>query len=136
VIAKPFIAIRYGNAQWTSRSFEVWMVKWPRIIWSLELISSEAKRKRVKPEPWKRLRTLRFCRALGSYSRDMYDKVVAPSNVFWPWKAAALMIAFIPQTSYNAYMHWFLRTFKKHKVVPIYELSVSREKRRQACAEK
>lgn len=127
VIAQPYITIRYGNAQWTSRSFEVWMSKWPRLIWSFELISTEAKRKRVKPEPWRRLKTLRFNRAVGSYSREMYEKIIVPSNASGVWKLAALMIAELPQPTFNAFMLWYLKTFKKKKLMAIYDLSISRE---------
>lgn len=127
VIAEPCITIRYGNAQWTSRAFDVWMRKWPGIIWSLDRIPAEAKRKRVKPEPWRRLKTLRFWRATGSYSRDMYEKIIAPSDASRPWKLLALAIALLPQPGFNAFMLWYHKTFKKHKVMAIYELSTSRE---------
>jgi len=127
VIAQSYVSIRYGNAQWTSRSFEVFLSKWPRIIWSLDRISDQAKRKRVKPEPWRRLKTLRLYRALGSYSREMYEKIVAPSNASGPWKLAALVISLMPQQALNSYMLWYFKTFRKHKIMPIYELATSRE---------
>lgn len=127
VIADPCVTIRYGNAQWTSRSFEVWMRKWPGIIWSFDRIPSEEKRRRVKPEPWRRLKTLRFWRATGSYSKDMYEKIIAPSNTSRPWKLAALAISLFPLPAFNSYMLWYHKTFKKHKVMAIYDLSVGRE---------
>lgn len=127
IIGQPHITIRYGNAHWTSRSFEIWMMKWPRIIGSLDRISVEARRKRVKPEPWRRLKTLRLYRALGSYSREMYEKIVAPSNASGPWKLAALGISLLPQQALNSYMLWYFKTFRKHKIMPIYELATSRE---------
>lgn len=129
VIGHPYITIRYGNAQWTSRSFEVFMSKWPRIIWSLDRISAGARRKKTKLEPWRRLKTLRFYRAVGSYSRDMYEKIIAPSNASGAWKLAALAIALLPQPPFNEYMLWFHKTFKKKKLMAIYELSKSRENR-------
>jgi glycosyltransferase involved in cell wall biosynthesis len=127
LIAQPCISIRYGNAQWTSRSFEIWMQKWPCLIWSFPLISDETKRKRVKPEPWRRLKTLRLYRALGSYSEEMYEKIIVPSSASALWKLAALAIARIPQPPWNAYMLWYLKTFrnKKSKQMTIYDLSLS-----------
>ena len=35
VISTPLISIRYGLAQWTERSFEIWMFKWPGLVWVL-----------------------------------------------------------------------------------------------------
>jgi len=128
VIAQPYISIRYGNAQWTSRSFEIWMQKWPRLIWSFPLISDETKRKRVKPEPWRRLKTLRLYRALGSYSPEMYEMIVAPSSASALWKLLALAISRIPQPTWNAYMLWYFKTFKNKpkKQMTIYDLAISR----------
>lgn len=129
VIAQPYISIRYGNAQWTSRAFEVWMQKWPRLIWSFALISDETKRKRVKPEPWRRLKTLRLYRALGSYSYEMYGKIIAPSGASALWKMAARAISRLPQPLWNSYMLWYLTTFKNRpdKQMTIYDLSLSRK---------
>lgn len=129
VIGQPIITIRYGNAQWTSRSFEVFMSKWPRVIWSFDDISADARRRKTKTEPWRKLKTLRYYRALGSYSRDAYEKIVAPSSASGLWKLAALAISLLPQPAINEYMLWYLKTFRKKKVMAIYELSKSRENR-------
>jgi glycosyltransferase involved in cell wall biosynthesis len=128
VIGQPCITIRYGNAHWTSRSFEIWMMKWPRLIGSFEGVSVEARRERVDPEPWRRLRTLSRYRALGSYSRVMYERIVAPGNASRPRKLAALAIALLPKRALNRCMLWYFRTFRKNALMPIYELETSSER--------
>ena len=45
IIAEPFIIIRFGNGQWTPRSFDIWMFKWPKLVWSFKDISDGAKRR-------------------------------------------------------------------------------------------
>lgn len=77
VIAEPQIIIRYGNAMWTSRSFEVWMFKWPGLIWSFPDFSEAAKRKICRREPWRSAKALFHNRALGAYSSTVFKK-------FWP----------------------------------------------------
>jgi hypothetical protein len=59
----------------------------------------------------------------------MYEKIIAPSNASGPWKLAALAISLLPQLAFNAYMLWYLKTFKKKKIMAIYELSKSGENR-------
>ena len=78
VIAEPYIAIRYGNAQWTSRYFEIWMFKWPELLWSFEHIPARIRAEVYPREPWRLIRTLLLFRAKGAYSRTEYDKWVAP----------------------------------------------------------
>jgi hypothetical protein len=68
VIAEPLIWLRYGNALWTGRAFEIWMFQWPQLIWSFP-ISDHAKAAVIPREPWRRLRTLMLFRARGCYGR-------------------------------------------------------------------
>src|SRR5262249_5397926 len=53
VLARPLIRIRYGNAHWSARSFDIWMFKWPDLIWSFPHLPPGAKRAVCPREPWK-----------------------------------------------------------------------------------
>lgn len=67
VIARPLIRIRYGNALWTARAFQIWMFNWPRLIWSFDHLDMQA-RQNVSPQfPASSLRTLLWYRAIGAY---------------------------------------------------------------------
>jgi glycosyltransferase involved in cell wall biosynthesis len=73
VLAEPVIRIRYGVAQWGSRGFEIWMFKWPGLIWSLELIP-EASRAAITPaKPWTRITRLAIFKARGLYTSKEYQ---------------------------------------------------------------
>jgi glycosyltransferase involved in cell wall biosynthesis len=74
IIAEPYVMIRFGNAQWTPRGFDIWMFKWPNLIWSFEGVSEVSKRQVCPPHPWRRWRTLFVYRALGTYSLSEYEK--------------------------------------------------------------
>ncbi|MEW6719241.1 MAG: glycosyltransferase family 2 protein [Thermodesulfobacteriota bacterium] len=75
-IAEPLIVIRYGNAMWTSRSFEIWMFKWPELIWSFGDFSDRAKGRVYPREPWKEVRKLVFFRATGGYTPAEYRRLL------------------------------------------------------------
>jgi abequosyltransferase len=67
VLAEPLVRIRYGNALWTARAFDIWMFKWPSLVWSFEHFS-EAARQRVSPRrPGASLKTLLWYRGLGAW---------------------------------------------------------------------
>lgn len=72
VIAAPLITIRYGNAMWTSRGFEIWMFKWPELIWSFNDYSESAKALVCPHEPWRKVRLLALYRAMGAYGTAEY----------------------------------------------------------------
>lgn len=78
VISDPQIVVRYGNAMWTSRGFEIWSFKWQGLVWSFDDFSDAAKRRVCHPAPWKRIRTLFYYRATGAYSKDEFEKFIYP----------------------------------------------------------
>ncbi len=96
VIADPLITIRYGNAMWTPRSFEIWMFKWPSLIWSFKSFSHSAKQSVIPISPWKSTRTLFYNRALGAYTFVEYEKFIA-LNTTGRIKALAFAIAIFPR---------------------------------------
>jgi abequosyltransferase len=75
VIDKPLITIRYSNAMWTPRSFNIWMLKWPNLIWSFPDYSDTAKQKICSRKPWRRIKLQLKLRALGYYTKNEYHKV-------------------------------------------------------------
>jgi abequosyltransferase len=77
IVADPLIRIRWGNAMWTVRSFEIWMFKWPNLIWSFDGYSEEARAKVCPREPWRNLRMLGLHRALRGYSAAEYRTYLA-----------------------------------------------------------
>ena len=94
VISEPLIRIRYGNAMWTSRGFEIWMFKWPRLIWSFDSYADDAKARITPREPWRRIRRLVHARAIGSYSMVEFRRWVAGAAggraLIPPWLVAHL----------------------------------------------
>lgn len=80
VISDPKIIIRYGNAMWTSRGFEIWSFKWQEFVWSFAKFSDEAKRCVCHPAPWKRVKTLFYYRATGAYSKEEFKKFIYPKT--------------------------------------------------------
>jgi len=84
VIAEPYISIRYGNAQWTLRSLEIWMFKWPSLIWSFTHLPVAARQSVTAPEPWRRAQALFLFRARGAYSEAEYQRLIKPRlTSFW-----------------------------------------------------
>ena len=73
VLAEPVIRIRYGVAQWGSRGFEIWMFKWPGLIWSLTSIPEETRASITPANPWTRITRLAIFKARGLYSSKEYN---------------------------------------------------------------
>ena len=72
MIANPWIVIRYGNALWRGRSFEIWMLEFPKLVWSFNDFADWAKERVERREPWRRWRRLLMMRAMGRYSIEQY----------------------------------------------------------------
>jgi abequosyltransferase len=77
VIAQPLIIIRYGNAMWTARGFEIWMFKWPELIWSFPDFSEHSKSAITPKEPWRSIKKLVLYRAIGGYDVAEYQQLIS-----------------------------------------------------------
>ncbi len=71
VIARPLIIIRYGNALWTSRGFEIWMFLWPQLVWWTPFPDRDKARVTAR-EPWRNVPRLLLSRAMAAYSMVEY----------------------------------------------------------------
>ncbi|HEY7412449.1 MAG TPA: glycosyltransferase family 2 protein [Vicinamibacteria bacterium] len=111
VLARPLVVIRLGNAQWTARAFEIWMFKWPELVWSFASCT-EAARAAVTPrEPWRRLRGLFVQRARGAYSLAEYRRWIRP-RLASPWRRGlARGAAVVPARVANALLAAFYWAF-------------------------
>lgn len=96
VIAEPLIGGRIGNISWSARSFEIWMFRWPNVVWSLPQYSDFTKSQLVPKEPWRNLKALFTFRGDGSYSMVAYRRWIEPRPTSRFYKLAAQIIARLP----------------------------------------
>ncbi len=125
VIRQPLIAIRYGNAMWTPRGFEIWMFKWPDLIWSLANYSPEARAGICLQEPWKVKRKVLLYRALGGYGREEFRRFIAP-KVRGFTRLAYATIAVLPPALMNSLASVYCAFINRKARSDLYDLSRSR----------
>jgi len=113
VIAQPYITYRNGNVQWIQRAFEIWMFKWPTLLYSFAHISEHARQEYRKAPSWRRLRKIIIYRAMGAYSLKEYQKWFASKNSPLWWRLATLFIAIMPACFVNLFLLSYLKMIKK-----------------------
>jgi abequosyltransferase len=96
VIAKPLISIRYGNAMWLAKYFDIWMFKWPSLIWSLVNYPDSVKTKVCTREPWRNIGRLLLHRAKGTYTMNGYLERLKPRLGSRWARIASKVIAYFP----------------------------------------
>jgi glycosyltransferase involved in cell wall biosynthesis len=106
LIAQPLVRIRYGNAQWSRRAFDIWMRKWPRLIWSFPHLSDAAKRQVVARDPRLSLWDLLSMKIRGCYGRAEYRRELHDAPLGIAKRAAAMLLAWTPEVPFNAAMYW------------------------------
>lgn len=122
VLTSPCLSIRYGNASWTSRSFEIWVFKWPWIVWSLPTISASAKRSVVMERPYESARELIILRSKGAYSTREYHRWVAPGPSSKGKKLMCAAIAIVPGTLLNLLAITYLLIFSRARRFALVDL--------------
>lgn len=129
VIAEPYIIIRYGNAQWTPRNFDIWMFKWPKLVWSLRGFSDEAKNRVCRREPWRVFRNLVRMRGLGSYNIQSYRQYFSTMGNDILWKFCAWLIACFPRKIIIGCAYVYSRTINR-KYRASFDNNLAKSRRR------
>lgn len=114
VISDPLVIIRYGNAMWTGKMFEIWAFKWPNLVWSFGSFSDEAKRRVCQFAPWKNIKTLIYYRAAGAYSTREYEMLISNKTPLID-KVLPKIIAHIPG-QFLVFISMLILTFFKTRV--------------------
>lgn len=125
VIAEPMISLRFGVPGWTARSFEIWFIKWPELIWSFSDFSESARSKVYPREPWREPRRLIFYRATGAYTLAEYRRFLA-DRVGGATGVACLAVAMIPGVLANAMASIYCAVAKRSARLELYDLTRSR----------
>lgn len=125
VIRKPLIAIRYGNAMWTPRGFEIWMFKWPGLIWSFTHYTSQARSMICAREPWQAKKRVLLYRALGGYGRAEYQRFIAP-KVTGSARMVYATIASLPAVLLNSLASVYCAFINTKARSDLYDLSRSK----------
>ena len=121
VVAEPLIIIRLGNAMWTPRSFEIWSFKWPQLVWSFDGFSQEAKQAVCDREPWRRLNSLVYNRAIGAYSVEQYRTCVSRRGDAKA-RALAYLVGRIPGFVANWVSVIYVIASRKREPLAVYSL--------------
>lgn len=98
VIAEPMIHIRYGNAMWTARGYDIWTRLWPQLVWSFEDVGAGARAKVTARHPAASLKTLLWYRAIGAFGPRELEGAAQEA----PRHALASWIARVPLPWVNA----------------------------------
>ena len=115
ILSDPHIIARAGNHQWAPRSFEVWMFKWPKLVWSFKDISDEAKLSVTHREPWRRFKNLIIHRSIGGYNSQFYRQYFSTMKANVLWKFCALLIACFPRKIIVGFHRFY--SYIKHSLV-------------------
>jgi len=126
IIAEPYISIRYGNSQWTPRSFDIWMFKWPKLVWSFAHISDQAKQHITLKDPWRILRNLIFQRGIGTYTSMHYHKYFSGISSAGIWKISAWLISQLPIKVLAHFLYCYNRLVRNNALT-LYDLNAKRK---------
>lgn len=117
ILADPYICIRHGNAQWVPRSFDIWSIKFPKLVWSFEHISEQAKLSNCRKEPWRRLGTLLYLRGRGDYTLLHYQNHFSRLPGKNLWKIAARLISRMPVKALAYLFYYYCKVARPNPII-------------------
>lgn len=120
-IAEPQIVIRYGNANWTSRTFEIWMFKWPQLVHGFADFSTSAKTAVVDLNPWRNMMLLLKHRAKSQYSLREFELFLRHRGRIRD-RCMALFVGLVPAFLANFVAVLYVVTLKRNSRLGLYDL--------------
>ena len=109
---------------WTPRWFEIWLFKWPQLVWSFSDFSDRAKSAVCPYEPWKDVKRLFFYRATGGYTLVEYKRFLS-GKVSGIRRGLSFGIAMIPGVMANIMASLYFVLLKRGGRLGIHNLSHS-----------
>jgi glycosyltransferase involved in cell wall biosynthesis len=124
-IANPYIKIRYGNAQWSTRAFQIGMSKWPNLISTFNIIS-ENTRNKVNFKRLKRwLVTIILFRAKGNFGFKEFRNWEEQKSLSFLRRIIVILLLFTPGVLINFLILSYMKFFRIDKNITIYDLESS-----------
>jgi abequosyltransferase len=123
-ISEPLIKYRSGNSSWTAKSFEIWYIKWPELIWSFSNFNDSIMNKIAPKESWNLLSKLIKSRAMGEYDFNIYKKYIK-SNSNTSKKIILLFISKLPVLILNTLLIIYCSIFRRYNKYTIYNFVMS-----------
>jgi len=74
-VSEPLISIRLGNSNWTERSFKIWILNWPNLIWSFDKYTIQSRNAVLNLNSFKILWKISYYRAIGAFDYKLYKKL-------------------------------------------------------------
>lgn len=124
-LGEPMLRIRYGVGNWARRAFEVWMFKWPGLIWSFTQLPERARSAVTARYPWQNPVKLLLYRAKGLYSWDAFRSLVVPAKRPFYEKIPALFAAAFPGLGAYLLVKFMLGLFPHRFQGTRWELTLS-----------
>jgi abequosyltransferase len=126
VISDPLINLRLGNSMWSQRGFEIWMFKWPKLVWGFDDFSEKSKAMVVALKPWTKIQQIIYYRAIGGYNfsvyKDFISKQVSGFNSL-VYKAIALA----PASAINLFAGLYCVLINRKARGSLYYISIAKE---------
>jgi len=120
-VSKPLVRIRYGNAMWSARGFDVWTYKWPELVWSFPAYSPAAKQAVCARQPWRKASHLLLHRALGTFDSKQFRSILRGGAPLRD-RVVPMLLLLCPKALANLVAVTLLTLFKPGARVALYDL--------------
>lgn len=126
VISDPLINIRLGNSMWSPRGFEIWMFRWPQLIWGFTDFSEKSKAVVVALKPWLKIQQIIYYRAIGGYNAAVYKDFIS-KNVSGFASLVYGAIALSPASVINLFAGMYCVLINRKARGSLYYISIAKE---------
>ncbi len=114
----PAIKMRLGSQTWLGKSFQIWYLFYPEIIWGLENYSFYAKQKVIPFNPLNSVKLMLAARAYARINFQIFKEFILKSKKVNPLnKFIILIIVILPSNFFSRIYLFYINIFKKKQTI-------------------
>lgn len=106
-LSEPALRGRIGNISYGPRRFDIWMFRWPRLVWSFAQFSRASREQVALEATWAHPQALFTARGNGVYDLGVFARRILPRRLAAGRLLVALIIACLPQSLPWLTMHLY-----------------------------
>ena len=129
----PAIKMRLHMQTWTAKHFEIWNIYFPKVIWTLDNYSLQAKQSVIQRYPLKSVKRVLASRAYGRFDFKIFKRILLPAkDSSLIIKVSGFFISIIPRELFRLlYVSYILIFRNKHSLAFSPKLALSQLQRRK-----
>lgn len=127
LVSDTLFMVRQGNLSWSNYAFKIWLLNFPKLVWSFNQYSYASKKRITDKRPWISFVKLFGFRGLGYFNYNTHNNFIKryKNHISLTFYIYSFLLSLVPQKFCSISLYIILILFRKKSKTTIYDLKNS-----------